>query len=132
MSNALNLLMSCNQEALKKPTKQIEIPRLTEALGEKFEVTVQAINMGQFKTIIRDSGLTEEDPTSAFEMQMLSVKLGMIDPKVTDKNLQKQLNAQNWEELTNKLFLMGEIATISEAVMELSEMDTKKKTTKKK
>lgn len=132
MSNALNLLMNCNQEVLKKPTKQIEIPRLTEALGEKFEVTVQAINMGQFKTIMRESGLTEEDPTSAFEMQMLAVKMGMVDPKVTDKKLQEQLNAPNWEELTNKLFIMGEIATIAEAVMELSEMDKKKKATKKK
>lgn len=120
MSNIRSLLVN-NQQALKKPTKEIEIPRLTESMGEKFEVTVKAINMAQLKGSIRE--LDTEDVAGTFEYACLIAKEGLVDPQVTDKELQKALNAPNYEELLNKIFLAGEIMTISEEILTLSDLN---------
>ena len=133
-TNALELLLNSNLEAIKKPTKTMEIERLSEALGSKFEVTIQAIDLNQFTSVMKNSKEYEEDPQlSSIEAAVLAVKEGMISPKVTDKELQKHLGAANWKELLNKLFLTGEIMNISEEIMELSQLspEDKKKIKKK-
>lgn len=119
MSNIRTLLVN-NQEALKRPTKEIEIPRLTESIGEPFNVTIKAINMRQLKETMRD--VDTEDIAGRFEYACLVVREGLEDPKVTDKELQKSLEAPNWEELLNKIFLAGEIMTISEEILTLSDL----------
>ena len=131
MSNALNLLMNCNQEVLKKPTKEIELTRLSEAMGEPFKVTVQAINLNQFKQIMEGSGIADQNATSSIEASAQAVKLGLIDPKLTDKKLQEQLGAPNWEELMNKLFLTGEVMQIAEGIMEISQLEAPQQPIKK-
>lgn len=133
MSNkALNLLLSSSTDKFKKPIKEVEIIRLSELVGEPFMCTVQAIDMNQFKEILREtreSGNAE----SSMEAAQLAVKMGLIDPKLTDKELQKHFNAPNYKELMNKMFLTGEVMELSEAIMDVSKLtpEEKKKIKKK-
>lgn len=127
MSNkALSLLLSSNTDKFKKPTKEVELTRLTEALGEPFLCTVQAIDMNQFKEILRQTG-EARNAESNIEVAELAVKMGLIDPKLTDKELQKHFNAPNYKELMNKMFLTGEIVELSEAIMEISKLNPEEK-----
>lgn len=133
MSNkALSLLLSSSSDKFKKPTKEVEITRLSELVGEPFICTVQAIDMNQFKEILRETG-ESQNAESSMEAAQLSVKMGLIDPKLTDKELQKHFGAPNYRELMNKMFLTGEIMELSEAIMEVSKLnpEEKKKVKKK-
>ena len=121
MSNALSLLMNVNQEKLKKPTKEVEVPRLSEIVEKQFNVTVKALNMAQLKEVL--SGTKTDDIISNFESSALVVRYGMLDPLVTNKDLQAQMGVQNWEELLNKLFLPGEVMTISQEILSISDLD---------
>lgn len=132
MSNkALSLLLSSNTDKFKKPTKEVELTRLSEALGEPFLCTVQAIDMNQFKEILRETG--DHSAESSIEAAQLAVKMGLIDPKLTDKELQRHFNAPNYKELMNKMFLTCEIMELSEAIMDISKLtpEEKKKIKKK-
>ena len=133
-TNAMELLLNSNIEAIKKPTKMVEIERLSEAFGATFEVEVQAIDLNQFTAVMKNSKEFEDDTQlSSIEASVLAVKEGMISPKLTDKELQKHLGASNWKELLNKLFLTGEIMNISEEIMNLSQLSSEdKKKIKKK
>lgn len=127
MSNkALSLLLSSSSDKFKKPTKEVEITRLSEILGEPFICTVQAIDMNQFKEILRETG-ESQNAESSMEAAQLAVKMGLIDPKLTDKNLQQHFNAPNYRELMNKMFLTGEIMQLSEAIMEVSKLNPEEK-----
>lgn len=127
MSNkALSLLLSSSSDKFKKPTKEVEITRLSEILGEPFICTVQAIDMNQFKEILRETG-ESQNAESSMEAAQLAVKMGLIDPKLTDKELQKHFNAPNYRELMNKMFLTGEIMELSEAIMEVSKLNPEEK-----
>lgn len=127
MSNkALSLLLSSNTDKFKKPTKEVELTRLTEALGEPFLCTVQAIDMNQFKEILRQAG-EARNAESNIQVAELAVKMGLIDPKLTDKELQKHFNAPNYKELMSKMFLTGEIVELSEAIMEISKLNPEEK-----
>lgn len=127
MSNkALSLLLSSNTDKFKKPTKEVELTRLTEALGEPFLCTVQAIDMNQFKEILRQTGETR-NAESNIQVAELAVKMGLIDPKLTDKELQRHFNAPNYKELMNKMFLTGEIMELSEAIMDISKLNPEEK-----
>lgn len=133
MSNkALALLLSSSTDKFTKPTKEVEITRLSEALGEPFICTVQAIDMNQFKEILREAG-ESQNAESSMEASQLAVKMGLIDPKLTDKELQKHFNAPTYKELMNKMFLTGEIMELSEAIMDVSKLtpEEKKKIKKK-
>ena len=121
MSTALSLLMNVNQEKLKKPSKEVEVPRISEICGEQFNVTVKAINMGQLKEILRD--VKDDDVASNFESAAMIVRYGLLDPLITNKELQGQMGVQNWEELLNKLFLPGEVMTISQEILSISDLD---------
>lgn len=120
MSDVRSLLVN-NVAALEKPRKQIEIPRISKVVGEKFEVTIKAINMGQLKSAIRD--LDVEDVAGSFEYGCLIARYGLEEPRVTDKKLQEDLGVPNWEELLNKIFLPGEIMNLSEEILQLSDFD---------
>ena len=127
MSNkALGLLLSSNTDKFKKPTKEVELTRLTEALGEPFLCTVQAIDMNQFKEILRQTGETR-NAESNIQVAELAFKMGLIDPKLTDKELQRHFNAPNYKELMNKMFLTGEIMELSEAIMDISKLNPEEK-----
>ena len=133
MSNkALSLLLSSSSDKFKKPTKEVEITRLSELVGEPFVCTVQAIDMNQFKEILRETG-ESQNAESSMDAAQLAVKMGLVDPKLTDKELQKHFNAPNYRELMNKMFLTGEIMELSEAIMEVSKLnpEEKKKVKKK-
>lgn len=133
MSNkALSLLLLSSTDKFRKPTKEVEITRLSELVGEPFVCTVQAIDMNQFKEILRETG-ESGNAESSMEVAQLAVKMGLIDPKLTDKELQKHFNAPNYKELMNKMFLTGEIMELSEAIMEVSKLtpEEKKKIKKK-
>ena len=127
MSNkALSLLLSSNTDKFKKPTKEVELTRLTEAHGEPFLCTVQAIDMNQFKEILRQTGETR-NAESNIQVAELAVKMGLIDPKLTDKELQRHFNAPHYKEIMNKMFLTGEIMELSEAIMDISKLNPEEK-----
>ena len=127
MSNkALSLLLSSSSDKFKKPTKEVEITRLSELVGEPFICTVQAIDMNQFKEILRETG-EGASAESSMDAAQLAVKMGLVDPKLTDKELQKHFNAPNYRELMNKMFLTGEIMELSEAIMEVSKLNPEEK-----
>lgn len=134
MSNnkAMELLRANGRDSFYKPTKEIEITRLSEQVGSPFICTVKAIDMNQFKDLMREMG-QEGDAVASMDASLEAVRMGLVDPCVTDKELHKQYGVQNWKEFLNFLFLTGEIMELSEAIMDISKLtpEEKKKTKKK-
>ena len=49
--NTLDLLLKLDESKIKKPTKQVEIRRLSEVLGEKVVFTCQAVTANKMAEI---------------------------------------------------------------------------------
>ena len=117
-------------KVLEKPTKEIEIKRLSELMGSPFNVKCQAIDGERYADIQRTAvdlnkkgGLRN---INLFEMQVLTVLDGVVEPSLKDKKLIEHFGCVTPKDLVKKLFLSGEIADLSNAITELSgyEKDT--------
>lgn len=121
MANALDLLLNKSLEKAM-PTRELEIKRLSEALGEKFVVELKAVRMDDFKDIQEKSGKVTQnmDQIDPYEMQLWSVIYGMANPNLKSKELKDKFGFKNPKEAVNSLFLPGEIASMAEAIMDIS------------
>lgn len=118
--NTLDLLLKLDESKIKKPTKQVEIRRLSEALGEKVIFTCQAVTankMAEIQEMVLDVKTQQIDVQ---EMQIMTVLAGVKEPDLKDKKLLEKFNAPTPKELLQKLLLSGEITNLYNVISELS------------
>lgn len=118
--NTLDLLLKLDESKIKKPTKQVEIRRLSEALGEKVVFTCQAVTankMAEIQEMVLDVKTQQIDVQ---EMQIMTVLAGVKEPNLKNKELMEKFNAPTPKELLQKLLLSGEITNLYNVISELS------------
>ena len=127
MSLIDKLLQMDKEKLMEMPTKEVEIPRLTEMLSEPFNVKCKAIDGERYADIQRSAidlnkkgGLRN---INLYEMQVLTVIEGVIEPSLKDERLLAYFGCVTPKELVKKLFLAGEIAELSNVITELSGYD---------
>lgn len=122
-NNIVNILLELDPEKLaRKSRKEIEIKRLSGVIGAPFMVTVAAISGDRYSELagnmVDEDG--EVDYSLAHEMNLLLALEGIVQPDMKDKELMKHFGCATPKDLMDKFFNGGEIATIADAVTELS------------
>ena len=127
MSLIDKLLQMDKSKLMEMPTKEVEFERLTKLLGEPFKIRCKAIDGERYADIQRSAvdlnkkgGLRD---INLFEMQVLTVIDGVVEPSLKDKRLLAYFGCATPKELVKKLFLAGEIAELSSVITELSGYD---------
>jgi len=127
MSLIDKLLQMDKGKLLNMPTREVEMPRLSEILGEDFRVKCKAIDGERYADIQRSAidlnkkgGLRN---INLYEMQVLTVIDGVVEPSLKDERLLAYFGCVTPKELVKKLFLAGEIAELSNVITELSGYD---------
>lgn len=118
--STLDLLLKLDQSKLKKPTREVEVKRLSELTGEKVVFVCEALTadeMGGIQDIVLDIKGQDVDVS---EMQTLTVLAGVKEPNLKDKNLLDHYNAPTPKILLQKLLLPGEIAGLYNTISNLS------------
>ena len=127
MSLIDKLLQMDNKTITKMPKREVEVSRLTQVLGEPFKVVCQAIDGERYADIQKASiDLNKKGGVrniNLFDMQVLTVIDGVVEPSLKDTKLLQHFNCITPKELVKKLFLAGEIAELSNVVTELSGYD---------
>ena len=74
MSNVIDLLLNADLEQIERPSKEVEIKRLSNALGEKFTVLCKALSYDKYSEIQEDCiDMRTKEPT--FDLQKLQIEL---------------------------------------------------------
>lgn len=122
--SALDALLKADTKKLvDRPTAKVEIPRLTKALGAKFEVTLRGLP-GQLLADLAE-GSTERGKhgeviaTNSYKSGLDIVINGTIDPDFKDKKLMEKLSVVTPRDAIEKLLLPGEIGELAKKVTEL-------------
>lgn len=108
-----------------KQEKKVEIPRLSEAIGEPFIVTLRSIGSERWGEIqnqaiqVGRKGNTSVDLVKLNRMILLD---GIVDPFLGDPQLLKHFGAVTPVELLDKLFSPGEMQMLTSAINELAGM----------
>ena len=127
MSLIDKLLQMDNKTLTEMPKREVEVPRLTQVLGEPFKVVCQAIDGERYADIQTASiDLNKKGGVrniNLFDMQVLTVIDGVVEPSLKDTKLLNHFGCVTPKELVKKLFLAGEIAELSNVVTELSGYD---------
>lgn len=127
MSLIDKLLQMDNKTIMEMPKREVEVPRLTQVLGEPFKVVCQAIDGERYADIQKASiDLNRKGGVrniNLFDMQVLTVIDGVVEPSLKDTKLLQHFNCVTPKDLVKKLFLAGEVAELSNVVTELSGYD---------
>jgi len=123
---SMNLLLSLDKSKIQRPTKQLEIKRLSEMAGEPVVFTCQALTMEEFQEIqevsISYSKRGELEDFSTNNVQIFTVVKGVVDPSLKDASLLEMYGAATPKQLLSdsKLLLPGEISQLYNAISSLS------------
>ena len=124
MSIIDKLLQMDKAKLMEMPTREVEMPRLSEVLGEPFKVTCKAIDGERYADIQRSAiDLNKKGALrniNLYEMQVLTLIEGVVEPSMKDERLLGYFGVVTPKELVKKLFLAGEIAELSNVITELS------------
>lgn len=120
MSNTLDLLLKIDKKKLVRPTKQVEIKRLSEITGEKVLFTLQALTWDE-KEEIAETAVTKGEYDSALA-QVLTIVKCIVDPNLKDKKLMDDFGVVTPQDLIEKsgLLLVGEVQTLYSEITSLS------------
>jgi hypothetical protein len=125
MANTLALLLGADRGRLKVvPTKQVEVKRLTEALGEQVLFTVRALSGEEYQDVL-DMTMTGKGKDKDFDFntsQMMTLLNGIVDPDLKNKDLIAMYGAKTPEDLIMRsdFLLPGERMALYTAIQELS------------
>ncbi len=124
MSLIDKLLQMDKARLMEMPTKEVELPRLSELTGESFKVKCKAIDGEKYADIQRSAiDLNKKGALrniNLYEMQVLTLIEGVVEPSMKDERLLGYFGVVTPKELVKKLFLAGEIAELSNVITELS------------
>lgn len=122
--NTVDLLLALDAKKIQKPTKDIEIKRLSELTGGTVNFTCQAIEADKYTEIQQDaisiSSKGKIQKINMADMRVFTILEGVSAPNLRDKALCDHFGAVTPKELVNKLLLPGEIDELFNTIQELS------------
>lgn len=127
MSNIIDLLLNADIEQIERPSKEVEIKRLSNIFGEKFTVLCKALAYDKYSEIQENCiDITTKEPT--FDLQKLQIELvfnGVFNAQdgtrfFSNKELHKKFKVPNGKEFIKKLLLSGEISALADTITELT------------
>lgn len=126
MSSLIEKLISLDKNLVTNlPSKEVEIKRLSNLLGEKYKIKVQAISndvLGDIKKRTNKIGKKGKMEVDVILQTNLVLAHGIIEPNLKDKKLLDHYGVHSSIELINRIFLPGEQEKISDVIAELSGM----------
>jgi hypothetical protein len=124
MSLVDKLLQLDANKVIEKPTKEFEIERLSNLLGEKVIFKCKALDGETYADIQRKAiDISKKGnirDMKIFEMQVMTCLEGIIEPNMKDKRLMEHYSVPTPKELIKKMLLPGEIADLYNIINELS------------
>ncbi|AOT70686.1 phage tail assembly chaperone [Geosporobacter ferrireducens] len=121
--NTLDLLLQLDEQKLKKPSKEVEVKRLSELTGSKVVFRIEALTPAKMDEIQEMSIDKNTDHINMAELQIMTVVEGTKDPNFKSKELMDKFNVYTPKDLIKKILLPGEILTLYNMVGELSGFD---------
>jgi hypothetical protein len=120
MNNILDLLLKEDVSKIKKPTKKVEIKRLSKVFGQKIIFTCEGLDSNQLQYINESSENDGEQDIA--QMRRLTVIEGVKDPSLKSKELCEKFKAVTPNELLkdDKFLLPGEILSLYRVVSDLT------------
>ena len=127
MSNVIDLLLNADIEKIQRPSKEVEIKRLSTIFGEKFTVLCKALTYDKYSEIQENCiDITTKEPT--FDLQKLQIEWefnGVLKAQdetrlFSNKKKKKKFKVPNGKEFIKKLLLSGEISALAETITELT------------
>ncbi|MBW9159345.1 phage tail assembly chaperone [Clostridium tagluense] len=122
--STLDLLLKSDLTKIKRPTKEVELKRLSEILGDTVIFKCEALDAERFNEIqenalhINEKGEFENINTG--EMQIFTILEGVKEPSLKSKDLLEKFGAVTPKELIKNLLLPGEISNLYNIISELS------------
>ena len=74
MSNVIDLLLNADLEQIQRPSKEVEIKRLSNIFGEKFTVLCKALTYDKYSEI-QENCIDITTKESTFDLQKLQIEL---------------------------------------------------------
>ncbi|MCT4605860.1 MAG: hypothetical protein N4A64_07105 [Marinisporobacter sp.] len=121
--NTLDLLLQLDESKLRKPSKEVEMKRLSEAIGEKVIFRVEALTPDKMEEIQELAMDEEQESINIGELQRMTVIEGVKSPSLKSKELMDKFHVYTPKDLVTKLLLPGEIITLYNIIGELSGFD---------
>ena len=103
--NKIDLLLKIDKTKLVRPSKDVEINRLSEALGEPFIVTCQALTADEQEEIQENVSINTD---------------GVKDPDLYNRKVIEYFGAATAYDAVKKIFLPGEITSIYNTITKIS------------
>ena len=129
------LLQSDSTKINNLPKGEIEIPRLSEAVGVPFILQLQAVpthkvkdiqemNTRQVKVGKDKRGVMQyRQETDAYKTMLNLIVAACVDPDFKDSRLREKFKTEDPTRIVEELFLIGEINDIADKVNELCGMN---------
>jgi hypothetical protein len=122
--NTIDLLLGLDSKKIEKPTREVEIKRLSALANSPVIFKCQAVDSDTYSEIqqnaINLSNKGEVTGINMGEMQTFMILGGVIEPSLKDKALMSHYGAVTPKELVSKLLLPGEVTTLFNVINELS------------
>ena len=124
--NTLAVLLGADRGKLKlMPTRQVEITRLSDVVGEPVIFTIRALTGEEFQEAQEAAmSITKRGEVEDLDSRMLQIMCvlnGVQDPNLRDKDLLAAYEAATPEQLMNgALLLPGELSQLFNTIQELS------------
>lgn len=126
MSLTEKLLAVDAKKYKEKQTAVVEIKRLSELIGEPFNVKVQEVDserMQEIQAMLFDKK-GRADMSQARKVNRLIVLEGVIEPSLKDEALQKHFGAATPKDLADILFKGDELTTVADKIAVISGYST--------
>lgn len=119
-----NLLLRLDKEKLALPKKSLELPRLSELLGQELVFELQGINQSSLDEIT-EMVTSVDVKTKDFNIDFQELKLAIIcegvkSPSLRDKELLAHFSCSTPYDLVKTLFTSGERDALYNEIQELS------------
>jgi hypothetical protein len=123
-TNVLDLLLQADESKLIRPSKQVEIKRLSAAFGIPVIFTCEALTSNKYDKIQEDSvSIDIKNKDADFDMntmRKLVVVEGVKEPNLKSKELRDKYKAPTPIEVVKAILLPGEIQELYSVITELS------------
>ncbi|TVX88343.1 phage tail assembly chaperone [Paenibacillus agilis] len=124
--STFDLLLGLGQGKLSRPSKEVELKRLSQNAGEPVVFKCQALTMDEFEEIqeisMSVSKKGELESFSASQVQLFTLLKGIVEPDLKDKRLLDAYGVSTPKQLleSSKLLLPGEITQLYNIISSLS------------
>lgn len=116
--NSLDLLLSIDNSKISRPTKEVELKRLTKLTGDKVIFKLQGLTANEYNDILEQSA--GKDNVNVADTQALVIINGVVSPDLKDKKLLDKFDVPTPKLLIQKLLMPGEIVRLYQEISKLS------------